>query len=459
MKRLLPRALSAMLVMVLFAAAVCAADSTSVDARRKEIKGKILPKVAALRGLAYINDVPIKVVTPTRLEKYIRKNVDENMTDVEFRGYEKMLVYLGLLQPGTDLKETLIKAYSQQVAGFYDDDDKSFSIVEGSSMPAEMDAVTIAHELTHALQDQHFGLSEMDDYTEHDDDASLAVGALAEGDACEIMLRYATGTAPRGKGPVLDYTRFMSLSLGPESMPGMPLILSQDMLFPYTYGTRFISNLLKTLGPDGPNMAFRDPPVSTAQIIEPDKYFRRQEPYILELPDLTKSLGAGWKRIDQEPLGQFDLGIYISVTTGSWGVDDAIRQWRGDMLAGYGGPEDADFFMVYKSTWNSYEGAEAFRTRYARLIEARFGDAKRTYEDAERVMWMRGGNLYYLGRKGCDVLVIENIPRDKGAEAILASWDAPKVPFGIVRPIADTGRVQPAGTIPAKPAKGGKNRS
>ncbi len=430
------RVLIAAIVAVSAATAFAATqEGTPVTGPRKTlIEDDIMPKVANLRGLEYLHDVPVRSVSKDDVEKYIRSAIAEETTDEEFSGYEKILAYLGLIPAGMDLKETLIQAYRENIAGYYDDREKAFFVVQGSSSQA-LDNVTIAHELVHALQDQHFDLSSFDDITRHDDDAALGVMGLAEGDATDIMWRYATGYAPRGEGPVPEYATVTSISLGPESMPGMPMIIMQNMLFPYTYGTRFVETLLTKAGPEAVDYAFRNPPISSEQLIDPQKYIDYDEPYVIELPDFTSGLPSGWKLLDAEPIGQFNLGLYLSVHTGTWGVDKAVEGWDGDIMAAYGGPGKDDFFVAHYSVWDTQQDAVEYMDRYRRLIDMRFPNLKRAYEDDRMTSWTGDGLVYYLARKGNDVLGVEHIPQSLASVAILGGWDAKKTPFGVAHPI------------------------
>lgn len=413
---------------------------------REEIALRIMPAAARLRGLAFENDVPVVTTTPEEVGEYVRRVMDEEMPEKRFRGYEKVLSHMGLIEPGLDLRETLIHAYSTSIAGYYDDEAKSFSIVAQPGGAEGMDAVTVAHELVHALQDQHFDLSALRRFVRRNDDASLAVMALAEGDACDIMFRYMAGSYPRGGGPVRDYSRLMAAANPVGSIPGLPLVVAQNMMFPYSYGTRFVTALLEAGGNDAVNRAFLDPPVSTEQVIHPDKYIDRDEPCIVELPDISDLLGEGWEMVAREPLGQFNLGLFLAVHLGTWGVDEAIAGWEGDAIAGFSGRGDGDFVFVHFLAWESPESAGRIFSMYRRLVEGRFPAAEEVLKEDSRSIWMSEDLLYYLRRRGCDVLLVEGVPQATAGRVIAGLWNARKVPFGIARSLDERRRVEPSRT-------------
>ncbi|MCD6404950.1 MAG: hypothetical protein J7M19_03915 [Planctomycetes bacterium] len=410
---------------------------------REMIKSAIMPTTARLRGLAFKRNVPVEITTPAKVAAYVRKVLDKEIPEREFKGYEAVLRYIGFLEPGVDLKEILINVYAHNIGGYYDDEKKSFALVVQPGMPNALDAMTVSHELTHALQDQHFDLAGLRDFITHNDDAQMGVLSLAEGDACDIMLRYVEGSYPRGTGAVKDYSRLLSVMTTPQNIPAVPLIIAQDMVFPYTYGTRFVIAVLERKGAMGVNLAFGDPPVSTEQVINPEKYFLRDEPSIIELPDLTSVLPEGWSQLDEEPLGQFNLGIFLAVNLGTWGVDETIAPWDGDVMALYQGPQPQDLFFAYYSTWDTPAAAAEFLATCSRLVESRFGDLEIVTCEETLVTWTTAGRLFYLRRYGTDVLLVENVPTEMAGRVIMRLWDARKVPFGIARPIADRDRVQP----------------
>lgn len=422
------------------------AQATAGGGKSADMAARIMPEVSRLRGLDYTRDVPVRVVTRDEVARYVAKVIDEDMAPEELEGTVRLLAYLGLVERDIDLRKVISEAYATQVAGFYDDDEESLSLVEDSAMAGAMDSVTIAHELVHALQDQHYDLGSLHDFTKDNDDASLALMALVEGDASEIMMRFGTEATPRGVGGVRDYTSVVSMSMGPEGVPGLPLIFQQDMMFPYSYGTRFVAEIQRQAGPDAPDLAFAAPPVSTEQVINPAKYLAREEPWWIVLPDFSESLGDGWRRVDESPLGQFNLGIYLSVSLGSWGVEEAIEGWNGDTLAAYVRGDD-EVFIVYYSAWDSERDAREFLSIYRRLIETRFSGVVAVVSREDHCTWEKDGLAFYIRRRGADVVVVESVPVGLAAKVILGSREAQKTPWGIANPIADRSRIQPRSEI------------
>jgi hypothetical protein len=409
---------------------------------QKTVDGQIAPKVSAIRGLDFLDQVPFNTVTRDELRVYVSGLIDEEIPPRRLRGYERLLAYLGLAEPGLDLRQTFIEAATHGIAAFYNEREKCFAIVVDQGSGTALDAMTTAHELVHALQDQHFDLSRFHRFAKYNDDATLAFSALSEGDACDVMLRFQFngGSEGReGKAPG-DASRLMAFAGGTQSVPGLPPIFAQDMIFPYSYGSRFVSALLERGGSPAVDRAFRDPPVSTEQIIDPERYFSGDEPSIIELPDIAEGLPEGWHLLVSEPIGQFNLSILLATHIGEWSVDEATRGWDGDVLACWENTDGEDIFIALCSTWDSPEDAVEFFAACDRLASSRLPRARETLREQARITRVDGGTLCYIGRRGSDVLYVENAPLDIAGYVITRLWEARKVPFGVARPVADGDR-------------------
>ena len=415
----------------------------SIQNRAESIKNEIMPRVSELRGLEFTGDVKIKVVSHREVRAYAGKAYDEEVTPDEALAAERILTYMGLLAPGTDLRETLLAAHEQQVSGFYDPKEKTLYLVVDSQTPREVEPMTIAHELTHALQDQHYDLDRLIKCAKGNDDLGLAIMSVAEGDAVDVMMRYAAKFQPRGQGPPMDFAPFIAFSTGSESLASLPMCVAQNLTFPYTCGSRFVAEVIKTGGVKAVDAAFVTPPLSTEQVMNFRKFAGKDEPYIVDLPDLSPELGKGWRQLDQMPLGQFNLGLYLANSIGSWGIDEVIEPWKGDSVAGYSGPAPDDFVFVYCSTWDSESAAAKFAGMYRRLIETRFPDAEVRTDTVRGVTWRRGQLLYCLRTLGADVVSVENLPIGAAAEVMARTGTVRKAPVTVAHPTPDAVRTRP----------------
>ena len=228
---------------------------------------------------------------------------------------------LGLLPPDVDLGSIEGDIYGEQVAGYYDPRRGRLALVRG----AGVDDVTLAHELTHALEDQYADLEPPSGtrHTHAGDDASTAQQALVEGSATLVMERYAQrwtsgvslGDALGGVGQLTSGTP-------------LPQYVARTLVFPYFAGERFVQALLDA-GDGGwtlVDVAERArPPVSTAEILQPQRWLRAQQPLKVSL----SAPGGGWRRLAGSTLGAEDLAALLAPSLGSPAARQVTAGWRG----------------------------------------------------------------------------------------------------------------------------------
>ena len=213
-----------------------------------------------------------------KFEAYLLQKMKEDKDADKRYADQKTMEKFGLLPKDYPLEQTLVKVLTEQIAGLYDPDSQEFFIADWTS-PAD-ERMVMSHELTHALQDQHFHIDKWTDAAKPNDDAELARDAVIEGSAMAAMLDYQLG----GKGSIRDLGDFdPSLLMGDvDSSPELakaPKILQDELLFPYLAGTKFTQRVLKASNgwPDF-HKVFEKPPVSTQQIMHPDLYLQGVAP-------------------------------------------------------------------------------------------------------------------------------------------------------------------------------------
>ena len=241
-----------------------------------------------------------KVVSPGEARKDSLRDIDETYPRAQRDADEELLKLLALVPRDTDIVKVLEKVSSEQVVGYYDTRRKTMRLVKGNGAdsPVLVD-ITLAHELVHALDDQVFGLKEPEGAT---DDEATASTALTEGTATYVMNEF-TKCCVNARD-----LAFGSLSsLFGTTATGLPPYVERTLLFSYTGGEEFVRQLHDATGDWSlVNAALTSqPPVSTEQILHPEKYVPFEAPLKVELR--TKDvLGDGWKRASDGSLGEVD---------------------------------------------------------------------------------------------------------------------------------------------------------
>jgi len=278
-------------------------------------------RVETLRGLRFVRPVPVAVVSPAQARRDGLADYDREPA-AQHRASAELLTLLGLLPAGADLRRIESSVYGEQVAGYYDPRRRRLSLVRG----AGVDDVTLAHELTHALEDQHVDLQRLEGG--RDDDASTAQQALVEGTATLVMERYAArwpSATPLGDA-LAGFTQATS------GTP-LPQYTVRELIFPYLQGEQFVQALRDA---DAGGWALVDvaerarPPRTTAEILQPRRWLRARQPAAVRVgPAGAPAPGQGWRLLASSTLGEEDLAALLTPQSGVVAARELTAGWRG----------------------------------------------------------------------------------------------------------------------------------
>jgi hypothetical protein len=327
---------------------------------------QIESQVEAIRGLEL--SVPLTQTVKSRAEfgEYMAAEFAEDYPPEEVAADTQVLTILDLVPEDIDLHQVLVDLYSSQVLGLYDDEQNAFLVVNEGEFDL-LDRMTYAHEYVHGLQDEHFDLTALIDEDLMSDDEILARLALVEGDATLAMSQYFLAQVSQASPQELQALAAETPE-GQDDLAAAPAIVRETLEFPYTYGTQFVTAAAPG-GWEQINALFSDPPRSTEQILHPEKYLRRDEPELVSLPPLTDTLGAGWTRIEDNILGEFQMGIYLGERLDEETAAAASAGWDGDRYAVYVRGDDA--LLALATAWDSTAEQEEFARAYEQWASAK----------------------------------------------------------------------------------------
>jgi hypothetical protein len=321
----------------------------------------IARRVERIRGVRFEERPRPERVTADQARDEGLEALDRDYAPVRRRADEKLYALLGLLPEDTDLREVAESVYGSQVAGYYDPRTGALRIVEGAGMssPAYTEII-LAHELTHALEDQVFGLR-MEEIT-GTGDAALAYAALVEGTATALMFDYASRhlTGEELLGGLL------ASAFAPP--PDIPPFLQAQLLFPYDRGQAFAQRLYRATG-DWTllDVALRHrPPATTEQVLHPEKYLRFEGPERVRV-EPRAVLGGGWRRAAAGTLGEWQTGELLREAGGT-GAPAAAEGWGGDRYELWSGPGgDA---LVVRWRWDTPADRREFAAKLRAYVDA-----------------------------------------------------------------------------------------
>src|SRR6267143_1214595 len=254
----------------------------------------VLEETSKIRELPILRPVKSGAQSRGEIESMLVKNLYEQMTTAEMHATEVAYRKFGLAPASFEYRPFIIKLLLEQIAGYYDPVTREFYLADWLEL--ETQKPVMAHELTHALQDQHFNLRRFQKWPHGDSDAQLAAHSLIEGDATVAMMIY------MAKNPLvaLAFTRSLNTGVSTEQFNQAPRALRESLIFPYLQGSEWATRVYRAEGFAGLSKAFTKLPLSTEQILHPEKYFAYELPLKLTLPDLSSLLNAADKGVTAE---------------------------------------------------------------------------------------------------------------------------------------------------------------
>ncbi|HEY0005924.1 MAG TPA: hypothetical protein VGB17_14175 [Pyrinomonadaceae bacterium] len=380
----------------------------------------VLKETSEIRQLAILRPVKSGAQSRAEIERMIMKNMDEDETPEEMRASELALKKLGLVPKDFQFRPFIINLLTEQVAGYYDPKTQEFYLADWIDLDGQKPVM--AHELTHALQDQHFNLRRFEKWPKGDSDAELAAHALIEGDATLVMKDYVEKNPLRA----LAFARAMRLSGGStQQFDQAPRALRESLMFPYEQGTLWSMHVFQRGGYAALSRAYTELPQSTEQILHPEKYFSREAPVKVNLTNLAPMLGAGWKRIDYDVNGEWSYYLILEEFLRSDAESSrAAAGWAGDRYAVYEGPHGS-VFITQRTNWDTPKDAQEFLDAYAKRTTRRYTGATQTENSNEgqlaRLSWTTNEGSVLIERRGTSIVIAEGVPENANAKTLLAS--------------------------------------
>lgn len=384
------------------------------DANALEAMAYIEEQVSELRELETLEPVSKAFLSTDELRERMTEDLEEDYSPEEARDEALLYAAFELMDADLDLYNLMIDLYSEQVAGFYDPETKEMYVVKGEGAPGALERFTYSHEYTHVLQDQHYDLEEKEDEADEDSEQQIAFLSLVEGDATLLMQQYAIQHFSAD-----DIQEVLSESATFETgvLDSAPEIVQQSLLFPYEKGLAFAMTLFAKGGWEAVDAAYANPPLSTEQIIHPDHY-PYDVPDIVSLPALTDTLGAGWRLVDEDVMGEFALELYLKNHVDSDAAKTAAEGWGGDRYAVHWRDDESGFVLALRSAWDSASDAAEFFDTYTQFAEGRFGNGPTRREADARLVWL-GDDALLLARNAQDETLVLIAPDEDTLNAVL----------------------------------------
>jgi hypothetical protein len=341
------------------------------------------------------HEVKRRLASREEVVSYLRKNMAEDKDMQRLRRTELVLKKFGLLPKDYDLQKFLVSLLEEQVAGYYDAKTKMVNLLDWVQPDAQRPV--LAHELTHALQDQSFnldkwlrhGAEDLDskkDLTPEDitkDENSEAREAIAEGQAMVVLVDYMLAPMNRTVADSPEVLQLLNEGMASGSADSVqyknaPIFMKEELMFPYHYGVVFEAELLRAQGKEKAFAAtFTNPPQTTREIMEPQTYLSGEHLAPLPLPDFKHVL-KNYDRFDVGAIGEFDVAVLAEQYADEDTAHNIYPNWRGGYYysARPKGNGTEPLALVFVSKWASPRAAAQFAAIYARGVQQRYKDAQ-----------------------------------------------------------------------------------
>lgn len=341
--------------------------------------------VSAIRSLAVVRPVKRGILDREQILARIQELVAEQYTPEEIRREGDVMKRLGLVPADLDYAATVFGVLREQVAGFYDPHAQRLYIA--SWLPAHMQEPTLAHEIEHALQDQHYRIGELLRRQPGASDRQAAVSALCEGDAVAVMIDYLLRDSGRDFTAMPDLAeqiRGQAAGHGQPMLRNAPRAIREALLFPYVEGTAFVRFLKMRSGTSWSQVdaAFATPPQSTEQILHPERFVTRDPPVAVTLAD-SATLSAGHRAVHRDVLGELSLRLYLQENVPETQARAAAAGWGGDQVILYERtapstpPVLDDLALVSRIQWDTEADAVEFVEAATLALDHRFPRCRR----------------------------------------------------------------------------------
>jgi len=365
----------------------CAYSLVNGDQVNSQQATKIEAGIQDFRQLRFKQPVPLIVKSPDQAEAMMEADLMRDYTDNQLEVDAVAGALTGLYPAQLDLKSASLKLLKSQVAGFYDPHGKEMVLVKGGAdlgiwnsaaqFMIQRDVVgemLLAHELTHALQDQNFDLESRLDSVKDDDDRALALKSVAEGDATIAGFAYAVGRMDDSTADTLaNNLKSLPQALRAEA-PDTPEGLSAPLLFQYSDGVRFVAEAYRRGGWTAVDALYRNPPQSSHQILHPALYFDSPAPPAhIELAGYD-GIMSGWKKADDDTYGELLLRVILERNLGKQSSEVALAsRWSADRMIIL--QQSRDVNVIWMLAFSDEQTASHFTVVYQTLLDRLLGDS------------------------------------------------------------------------------------
>jgi hypothetical protein len=381
-------------------------EVTSSPAEFVRAADEVLHDMSGITGLSLLSPLKKTLRSRDEIRAYVIRQMNEDKDAAQRYADTKSAEAFGLLPKNFDMDSFMIQLLTEQIAGLYDPKAHEFYIADW--IPLSDQRMVMAHELTHALEDQHFKIESWVKAARPNDDAELAREAFLEGSATAAMVDYilqGTGKSVTNL-PEFDPSMLTGDLGNTPSLEKAPPFIKDTLVFPYFSGMTFTAAALKPAGWSSLSKVFSNPPVSTQQIMHPNLYKSGHVPDRVTLPAIDAKLGKDWKKLDDNLLGEFGWVEVLKQFLDDARAKALAAAWEGDRYQLFENQSSKRLLLVTRLHLASLEQTTSFFRQYSELLEKKHPQGTNAFHrpDFFSVDTSDGGVFLHCGELDCLVL-------------------------------------------------------
>jgi hypothetical protein len=379
---------------------------------------KVMRQVENLRGLTMDEALPVYLVTQQQAEGLLEMELDRTGYRENIEDESKALMALGFIKPTYDLTKNAFDRLANGDTGFYAPEQRTIFLI--GTLFGGWEKWYLSYEYDYALVHARYpavGIIEDDPFCMEDSQRCEAIRALVEGDAFLLMIEW---LEKYGTDPDLQDIRIEQIAM-PFMIPlkaDTPPYVLPSFYFPYLQGGGFVLYFQEKGNWARVNELYENLPVSTEQIMHPDKYEKGEVPIEMDLPDVQTVLGESWTLVKSDTLGEFMTYLMLA-----YGVDifaqisydqamEASIGWGGDHYLVFSSEEDERLLLSAEWAWDTDKDATEFHTWMKEYLDMRFrgeqteapaGDCW-TMNDETTCLFRSGRNILWVLGPEMDLL-------------------------------------------------------
>ncbi len=332
---------------------------------------KVKERIEKVGRLKFKGSVEFRHLSSSSFREYLQDYFEQTYPSGTSEKETRFLYLMGFLKSERSVNKLRRRVIENNAGGLYDEKSGKLMIISDHMKSDPVYQLIHVHELRHALQDQHYNISHLLGNRSDFDDRKLAVTAALEGDAMLLMTQYAEKFTPFPVSPELSLSGYNSdalLSFSPikfsHNLNDLPAIIKYHLTMPYINGLKFVFTVFKKGKWKSVNNILKDPPVSSEQILHPEKYLKRELPADSEPVHKPE----GYELYHSGTIGEYLLNILLMEKNN---YKDVASGWGGDTFKLY--KKENSYVLIWKSVWDKEEFCERFYTDFRLFTESAFG--------------------------------------------------------------------------------------